>query len=173
MMEQKKKCHIYLIGFMGTGKSTVSRKLKELLQWEEIEMDDEIVRECGMEIPDIFVKYGESYFRDRETALLRKIADRESAVVSCGGGVVLRRENVEIMRNSGIIVLLSAEPETVLQRVKGNSNRPLLKDRMNVEEISRLMEQRKEAYESACDRVISTDNKTPLQIGKEIVRLLR
>ena len=172
-MGKKKKSHIYLIGFMGTGKSTVSKTLKELLRWKEIEMDDEIVRECGMEIPAIFEKYGENYFRDRETELLRKIAGEGAAIVSCGGGAVLRRENLEIMKDSGIIVLLSAKPETVYQRVKGHSSRPLLKDRMSVAGIAELMEQRREAYESACDRIVATDHKTPLQIGKEIVELIR
>ena len=77
------------------------------------------------------------------------------------------------MKDSGIIVLLSAKPETVYQRVKGNSSRPLLKDRMSVAGIAELMEQRREAYESACDRIVATDHKTPLQIGKEIVELIR
>ena len=168
-MEKKKKSHIYLIGFMGTGKSTVSKTLKELLRWKEIEMDDEIVRECGMEIPAIFEKYGENYFRDRETELGKE----NGQVIATGGGAVLRRENLEIMKDSGIIVLLSAKPETVYQRVKGNSSRPLLKDRMSVAGIAELMEQRREAYESACDRIVATDHKTPLQIGKEIVELIR
>ena len=169
-MEKKKKSHIYLIGFMGTGKSTVSKTLKELLRWKEIEMDDEIVRECGMEIPAIFEKYGENYFRDRETELLRKIAQEGAAIVSCGGGAVL---GAPLTHDFAVIVLLSAKPETVYQRVKGNSSRPLLKDRMSVAGIAELMEQRREAYESACDRIVATDHKTPLQIGKEIVELIR
>ena len=172
-MESRKKNHIYLIGFMGTGKSTVSKTLKELLRWKEIEMDDEIAKACGMEIPAIFEKYGENYFREQETRLLEKIARGGAAVVSCGGGAVLRRENVEIMKQSGSIVLLSAEPETIYHRVKGNRSRPLLKGRMSVEGIAQLMEQRKEAYRSACDHVVSTDHKTPLQIGKEIADLIR
>ncbi len=163
--------HIYLIGFMGSGKSTVSRKLKKLIQVKEIDMDAEIVRENNMSINDMFARFGEEYFRDRETEILQKIADSAPAVVSCGGGTVLRQENVDIMKKSGAIVLLTATPETTFLRVRNSKDRPILNGHMNVEYIASLMEKRRAVYEAACDIRIATDDKNPEQIAEEILSM--
>lgn len=165
--------HIFLIGFMGTGKSTVSRKLKDMLQAREIDMDHAIVRENGMSIPGMFEKYGEEYFRDKETEMLRKLSGESPAIISCGGGTVLRPENVEIMKACGQIVLLTATPQTVFARVRHGKERPVLNGHMNVEYIAQLMKKRRSAYESACDVRVSTDNKTPEAIAEEILELCR
>lgn len=164
--------HIYLIGFMGTGKSTVSRRLKKKMNVKELEMDAEIVRENGMTINEMFEKYGESYFRDKETQMLEKIAECPPAVVSCGGGTVLRQENVDIMKKSGVIVLLTATPQTVYLRVRNSKDRPILNGHMNVEYIESLMEKRRAVYEAACDVRVATDDKTPDQIVEEIAHFL-
>lgn len=164
--------HIYLIGFMGTGKSTVSRRLKKKMNVKELETDAEIVRENGMTINEMFEKYGESYFRDKETQMLEKIADCPPAVVSCGGGTVLRQENVDIMKKSGVIVLLTATPQTVYLRVRNSKDRPILNGHMNVEYIESLMEKRRAVYEAACDVRVATDDKTPDQIAEEIAHFL-
>lgn len=163
--------HIYLIGFMGSGKSTISRKLKKLMQVKELDMDAEIVSENGMSINDMFARFGEDYFRDKETEMLRKIADSAPAVVSCGGGTVLRQENVDIMKKSGVIVLLTASPETIYLRVRNSKDRPILNGHMNVEYIASLMEKRRAVYEAACDIRVATDDKNPDQIAKEILAL--
>ena len=169
----KMKQHIFLIGFMGTGKSTVSRRLKNLLKVREIDMDQAIVRESGMRIPEMFERFGEAYFREKETQMLRTLSARAPAVISCGGGTVLRPENVEIMKNSGKIVLLTATPETVFRRVRYGRERPILNGHMNVAYIAQLMDKRRAAYESACDVRVSTDNKTPEAIAEEILELCR
>ena len=114
------KKQIYLTGFMGTGKSTILNCLHEICGLEKIEMDEQIVREEGMSIPDIFAEKGEEYFRNLETDLVKRISAIENVVVSCGGGTVMRQCNVEEMKKSGTIVLLTAEPQTVYQRVKGS-----------------------------------------------------
>lgn len=163
------KKHIYLIGFMGTGKSTISRKLKALVNAEELDMDAEIVRENHMSINDMFARFGEPYFRDKETEMLQKIASKSPAIVSCGGGTVLRQENVEIMKKSGTIVLLTATPETVYKRVRHSKDRPILNGNMNVDYIASLMEKRRAAYEAACDIRVVTDNKRPENIAEEIL----
>ena len=168
----KKYKHIYLIGFMGTGKSTVSKELKNLLGWKEVEMDEEIVRTCGISISEIFETYGEAYFREQETACIRRISETDSSIVSCGGGAVLREENVKLMKESGEIILLTARPDTVYHRVRRGTDRPLLKDRMSIQGISQLMEQRSAVYEKACDKMVSTDGKTPLEIAQEIAEKL-
>ena len=109
-------------------------------------------------------------FRDLETKLLTEIQNKENVVVSCGGGAALREENVQIMKQSGHIVLLAARPETILERVKRDDSRPLLKGRKNVKEIGALMEVRREKYEAAADLIICVDGKSAEQIGKEILQ---
>lgn len=161
--------NIFLIGFMGSGKSTVASCLAEKYGMEIIEMDQLIVEREGMSIPDIFAQKGEPYFRDAETNLLIEIQSEQNKVVSCGGGVVLRENNVEEMKKSGKIVLLSAKPETILERVKDDDNRPLLRGNKNVEFISDMMEKRRSKYESAADVVIQTDGKEVDVICKEII----
>ena len=161
--------NIFLIGFMGSGKSTVASCLSKDYGMEIIEMDQIIVEREGMSIPDIFAQKGEPYFRDAETNLLIEIQSEENKVVSCGGGVVLREKNVEEMKKSGKIVLLNAKPETILERVTADDNRPLLHGNKNVEFISNMMEQRRLKYEGAADFVVQTDGKTADVICKEII----
>lgn len=165
------KKHIYLIGFMGTGKSTVSRELKNLMDVKEIDMDAAIVLENGMSINEMFEQFGERYFREKETGMLQKLEKCPPAVISCGGGTALRKKNVDIMKRSGMIVLLTASPETIYERVKNETERPVLKGHMNVEYIAGLMEKRRDAYENACDAKVSTDGKTPDEIAEEIMEL--
>lgn len=164
--------NLYLIGFMGSGKSTVANAFKEEYRMHLIEMDEEIIKKAQMSIPDIFNTYGESYFRDLETALLKEIQNEKNQIVSCGGGLVLRPENVTIMKESGTIILLEARPETILERVKNNDDRPLLHGNMNVEYISSLMEKRRARYESAADLRIITDGKSAIEICSEIIERL-
>ena len=161
--------NIFLIGFMGVGKSTIARILAKELQAELIEMDETIEAESGMTINEIFEVYGEAHFRDLETALVQRISKKGGAVVSCGGGAVLRKENVSLMKESGQIIFLSATPETIYERVKNSTNRPLLNGNMNVEYISELMERRRKLYEEAADVVIITDKKWKSEIVKEIL----
>ena len=162
--------HIFLIGFMGCGKSTNAAYLARLANTKTMEMDQEIVKQQKMAITDIFAKYGEAYFRDLETDLIRSLKCQEPMVVSCGGGAVLREENVQLMRSCGTIVLLTAEPQTILERVKNSTDRPILNGNMNVEYIADLMEKRRPKYEAAADVVIVTDGKRTEEICEEIVR---
>ena len=164
--------NIFLIGYMGTGKSTVATYLHENYGMEVLEMDQEIVEREGKSISELFATKGEPYFRDLETELLVESVDKENQVVSCGGGVVLREKNVEMMKKSGQIVLLTAKPETILERVRDDESRPLLKGNKNVTFIQDMMEKRREKYEAAADIVIATDDKDVQSICKEIVEKL-
>ena len=163
---------IYLIGFMGVGKSHVGRCLSGKLGVRYVDADAEIEKQQGMPISAIFEKQGEEAFRDMETSFLRKMAGAGNAVVSCGGGMVLRPENRALMKESGKTVHLLATPETVYERVKHSTARPLLNGRMNPEAIRALMEERRERYENAADIRVVTDGKKPDEIAEEIQRIL-
>ncbi|MDO4599835.1 MAG: shikimate kinase, partial [[Ruminococcus] gnavus] len=161
--------NLVLIGFMGAGKSTVARCLKEQLGMEIVEMDQEIERQQSLSIPEIFERYGEEYFRNLETKLLIEMQKKSGVILSCGGGVVMREENVREMKKNGYVVLLTADPQTIYERVKENDDRPLLKGRKNVEYIAQLMETRREKYEAAADLVLQTDGKKVPQICEELI----
>ncbi len=162
--------NLYLIGFMGSGKSTVAAVFQREFGMQLAEMDEMIAERAGMKIPEIFALYGETYFRNLESAMLQEIARRENQIVSCGGGAVLREGNVLRMKESGKIVLLTASPETIYERVKEDQNRPLLAGNMNVEYIAGLMAKRRAVYEAAADMEIRTDGKSAREICDEIIR---
>ena len=164
--------NIVLIGFMGAGKSTISDYLSTMFDMKLVEMDQEIAEREEMSIPDIFATYGEEYFRNCETELLKKMQSRKNVLISCGGGVVLRECNVEQMKKNGRVVLLTASPEEVYERVKDSDDRPVLAGRKNVKGIAELMEARREKYEAAADIIVNTDHKTVLQVCEELVQRL-
>ena len=174
MCDEKKKQlfndNIVLIGFMGSGKSTISRELNTLFSMDVIEMDQVIADREGMSISEIFEVHGEEYFRNRETELLRELQSRKGVVISCGGGVPMREENVVEMKKNGKVILLTASPETILERVKNNHDRPLLENNKNVDFISELMEKRRQKYEAAADVIIRTDGKSAAEICEEIIQ---
>lgn len=154
---------------MGAGKSMIARALERKTGGERVEMDERIETEQGMAITEIFEKYGEPYFRDLETELLRALTDKTDLLVSCGGGSVLRDENAALMKENGCIVLLTATPETIYARVKESRNRPVLNGNMNVEYIRGLMEKRRARYEAVADVSIATDGKNAEDICAEIL----
>ena len=165
--------NIILIGFMGAGKSTVSQYLKDVFAMHVVEMDQLIAEREDMSIPDIFATYGEEYFRNLETNLLIEMQATKNTIVSCGGGAALREQNVKEMKKNGKVVLLTADPETILNRVKDSDDRPLLNGNKNVEFIANMMEQRRQKYETAADVIIHTDNKSVLQICEEMIAKLK
>ena len=160
--------NVFLIGYMGTGKSTVAACMAKQYGMAVLEMDQIIEEREAMSISDIFAKRGEEYFREVETKLLIEIQSQENKVVSCGGGVALRDQNVEEMRKGGLIVLLSAIPETILERVKDDNSRPILKGNKTIAFISEMMEKRRLKYEGAADIIIHTDGKKIMDICCEI-----
>ena len=164
--------NVVLIGFMGAGKSTIADLLRTGWGMERIEMDTLIEEREGMRISKIFETKGEPYFRDLETELLIELQARSNAVISCGGGVPMRERNVAEMKKNGRVVLLTAHPETILERVKDNHDRPLIENNKTVEGISALMEARRERYMAAADLVIETDRKTGEEICRELVEKL-
>lgn len=162
--------NVILIGFMGTGKSSVSAYLNKMFGMEVVEMDQEIVDREGVSIADIFEKHGEEYFRNLETNLLIEMQNKNNVVVSCGGGAALREENVVEMKKSGKVVLLTAKPQTIYERVKDSTERPLLNGNMTVEYIADLMDKRRDKYEKAADIIIYTDQKSVEEICGELLK---
>ena len=161
--------NIFLIGFMGVGKSTVSDYLSKILASPQVEMDQVIVNKEQMSINKIFEEYGEEYFRNCETNLLIELQKKNNQIVSCGGGVAMREINVREMKKNGRVVFLTASPETILERVKDSDERPLLRGRKNTEYISELMEIRRPKYRAAADIIVDTDHKNVEEIAEEIV----
>ena len=167
-LQMNGKKNIFLIGFMGAGKSTIARCLHSHhgMEWLEMEKSE------GMPVSEIFRRKGEEYFRELETGLLLSLESRSNTVVSCGGGVPLRSCNVEAMKRSGIVVFLTARPETILERVKDSHDRPLLEGHKDVEYIAGLLSKRLERYQAAADVQIATDGRRTAEIAEEICALL-
>lgn len=164
--------NLILIGFMGTGKSTVACQLSKQLELPFFEMDEMIAQEQGIEISNIFKEKGEDYFRDLETALLKNLLQKETGILSCGGGIILRDENIQAMKNHGTVILLTAKPETILKRVLHNQSRPVLDGKKNIDDITKLIKEREERYHMAADIIISTDDKSLSKICEEITDMI-
>ena len=166
---QIKNTNIILIGFMGTGKTSVSSKLSKMLNIKKIDTDELIELQENMTIDKIFSNYGENYFRKCETKALMQLSDEKNIVISCGGGIVLKDENIEIMKKQGKVVLLTATPEVIYDRVKNSNTRPILNENMSIEYIANLIENRKDKYLKAADIIVDTDNKSLEEICEEII----
>ena len=162
------KRQIYLTGFMGTGKTTVSCYLHDRYGLKSLEMDKEIETKAGKTIPQIFAEEGEEAFRQMETSLLAELGAGGEMVVSCGGGTVMRDENVRLMKKSGFLILLDASAEEIYERVRHSHHRPLLEGYMNVPYIDRLLQKRLPRYREAADLTVRVGGRTVAEIGDEI-----
>lgn len=166
-MEQKR--HIFLIGFMGVGKTSTSRELSKKLQIKEVDTDAMIVEQEGRSISQIFEESGEAYFRSVETGTLDTLAVTAPCIVSCGGGMAMREENVAKMKETGTVIFLTATAETIYSHVKDSTDRPLLNGNMNIPYIQQLMEAREPKYKAAADICIETDGCTPSETADKII----
>ena len=164
--------NIVLTGFMGTGKSEVSKELSKILGWKAIDVDTEIEKSQRMKITGIFKQFGELRFRDIETEMIKKLSKNKNVIISTGGGAVLRQENMDALRENGVIICLTATPETILKRISNNNDRPLLQVEDPLKKIQELLKFRMPYYEKA-DIMIDTENKMPLEIAEEIIKLVK
>jgi shikimate kinase len=164
--------NIVLTGFMGTGKTAVARELSSIIGMRIVDMDSEIEKEQGVTINEIFAKYGEERFREIETQMAKKVSELNGVVISTGGGVVLKEENVEYLRRNGHVVCLSASAEVILERTGRSNERPLLNVDDPISKIKDMLEYRMPFYRNA-DIVIDTDKKTPRQVAEEIMKDLK
>lgn len=165
--------NVFLIGPMGVGKSTIGRHLARLLKLDFLDADSALEERTGASISLIFEIEGEEGFRQRESALLHELTEREQIVLATGGGAVLSEANRRLLRRRGTVVYLRASIDTQLRRTRRSKNRPLLADaddRRSV--IEELMRAREPLYEQEADIIVNTDNRSPAAVAKEIARRL-
>jgi shikimate kinase len=161
--------NIALTGFMGTGKTTVGKLLAAKLGWEFIDVDAVVEKDAGISISEIFARFGEPDFRDRETRTIRRLSVLDNKVFSCGGGAVLRAENLDAFEKNSVVVCLTAAPEVIYDRLKHTASRPLLKCADPLQTIKDLLSAR-ESFYRRCSFSVNTDLSAPDAIVEEILK---
>lgn len=166
--------NIVLIGMRGSGKTSIAKLLAEKLNHEYIEMDELIVKKAGMTIPEIVEKHGWDYFRDLESAVAKEISAVDNKIVSSGGGVVVRTENIIHLKQNGIVILLTAHIDTLLERIGDDPNRPSLTGKSSrKEEVEEIWEKRKTMYSMATDTTIDTTKLNLEEVTQIILEYLK
>ncbi|UCD15780.1 MAG: shikimate kinase [Candidatus Omnitrophota bacterium] len=163
--------NIYLVGFMGTGKTAVGKLLSKKLSKEFIEMDDLIEKKEGRKIVDIFAAWGESHFRKLEKQTLEEISHKTDLIVSCGGGLICSDDNSKILLESGTVFCLTATAQTIYNRTKRHKHRPLLNVSDPLQEIKSLLNKRKPYYDKA-HYSIDTEKTSPQEAADKIIETL-
>ncbi|HXV68534.1 MAG TPA: shikimate kinase [Nitrospira sp.] len=165
--------NIVLIGYRGTGKSTVGRIVAARLGRSVVSTDEEIVRIAGQRIPEIVAQHGWEYFRELESQVCRKLADRDGLVIDTGGGAILRSHNVEVLKKTGILFWLTASVDLIVKRIGRDTQRPSLTGTQSfVEEVEEVLRERTPKYQAAADHIIVTDGRSIVQVADEILARL-
>lgn len=164
--------NIILIGFMGTGKTAIGKRLADILKMEFYDSDHEIEKVANLTIEQIFKKHGEVRFRSEEKVMLRKLAKNKKSVIATGGGVVLDPENINILKDSGVLITLKARPDVIYERVQRRNNRPLLKKGDPYENIIKLLEEREGLY-NCSDYILDTSDLSFEEIIEAILSFLK
>lgn len=165
-----KKQNIVLLGFMGTGKSTVGKRLAKILGWDFVDTDAKIEALTGTSISEIFRKHGETRFRSEEVLLVKRLKERHHCVIATGGGTVLNPENWKELSQRGLMIALYAPLDEIYRRIGHRNDRPLL--RGDREEIQALWERRQPIYGKA-DWVIDTTNRGVDEVVQEILQVIK
>lgn len=162
--------NIYLIGMMGSGKTTTGRALAKLLSISFVDLDDQIVEHAGKSINDIFASEGEPYFRTVESKLLLETSEGQDQVVATGGGIVLNPVNRDQMKNTGTVIYLKTSLNVLWDRVRSKTDRPLLRGRDPRQTLTVLFRDRGPLYEVSADKSFLTDGKSPEAVAVEIYK---
>ncbi len=163
--------NIYLVGFMGTGKTSVGRLLAQEKKLSFVDLDELIELKEQRRIVDIFAKEGEPYFRKIEKKILKEVATQKKFVVACGGGIVLDKDNIKLMKKTGIVICLSAKSEEILKRTSISSHRPILNVKKPKERIELLLKMRAPYYLQA-DKTVDTTGLSIKQVVAKISKIL-
>jgi shikimate kinase len=165
--------NIVLIGYRGTGKSTVGRLLAARLGRELVSTDAEIVKRAQRTIPEIVAQQGWDYFRDLESDICRELASRDQLVIDTGGGAILRAQNVEVLKKDGTLFWLTASVETIAKRIGGDNQRPSLTGTKSfIDEIQDVLPERTPKYRAAADHIITTDDRSINQLVETLLTLV-
>ena len=166
--------NIVLIGYRGTGKSAVGKVLAAKLGRGLVSTDKEIVRRAGRSIPEIVAEHGWEHFRDLESEVCKDLAGRDNLVIDTGGGAILRQQNVDVLKQKGILFWLTASVETIASRIGGDTHRPSLTGTKSfVEEIQEVLHERTPRYQAAADHILPTDGRSINQLAENILDLIK
>ena len=168
--KKEMKTNIVFIGFSGVGKTSVGKQLANLLKKSFYDTDIEIQKSVGISIPEFFEKYGEVYFRKEEHETVKRLSQYDNCVISTGGGIVLNKNNLDLLKEKGLIICLKARPEVVYRRIEIFNNRPLLKENL-YKSIIRLMKEREGLYNQA-DFTLDTSDLELDQVIDQILTFL-
>jgi shikimate kinase len=165
--------NLVLIGYRGTGKSSVGKILAERLGRTLVSTDAEVISRAQLTIPEIVTRFGWDHFRDLESLICRDLAGKDSLIIDTGGGVVLRQENVDVLKRNGRLFWLTAEVSTIVKRIGGDTQRPSLTGTKSfTEEVEEVLRERQPKYAAAADHVIVTEDRTPAQVAEAILATL-
>lgn len=165
--------NIVLIGYRGTGKSTIGKVLAARLGRQLVSTDKEIVNRTGRSIPDIVAEHGWDYFRDLESEVCRELAGRDNLVIDTGGGAILRQHNVDVLKQNGKLFWLTASVDTIAKRIGKDNQRPSLTGTKSfVEEIEEVLRERTPKYQAAADHIVSTDGRRIDELAEILLALL-
>ncbi len=164
--------NIVLTGFMATGKSSVGRRLAAMMGYEFLDLDSLIEAEAGLPIAQIFSLEGEPAFRAMESRMVERAAGQSRCVIATGGGAIVDARNLEALKRNGIVITLTATPETILSRIGGGDDRPMLRGGEPGDRIRCLLEERAAAYAKA-DLTVETSNRTVDEVVDHLILLLK
>lgn len=164
--------NIVLIGYRGTGKSTIAEMLRERLSMRVVGMDAEIVRRAGKTIPEIVEESGWDHFRDIESQVAADLGGEDGLIIDAGGGVIVRPQNIESLKKNGVVFWLVADEQTIVERIKDDTQRPSLSGSKNfVDEIAEILAERAPKYKAAADHTIDTAKNTPDEAAEKIFEI--
>ena len=173
-MKIDKNRNIILIGYMGSGKSTVGRKAAKAVEYNFLDTDALIEKEEGMTISGLFEEKGEPYFREKETETIRRLlAEPKGNIIATGGGLPMKEGNAELLKELGTVIYLKAETDTLVARLSGDTARPLLQNGDLREKIETMLAIRGPVYEQCADVVLQTDNMSFYEIICKIEQMLK
>jgi shikimate kinase len=163
------RTNLILIGYMGSGKSSLGRVAARELGFRFVDTDALVVQQAGFDIPTIFALHGEAYFREQETKAIESLAEADQCVISTGGGAVLAEKNRELLREIGFVVLLTAREEVIWDRVSRNTKRPLLRTANPRETISRMLAERMPIYEATAHFTVDSSDLSRDETLREVL----